>query len=151
VIVLEVDEKVIFGEVWWLLVYFEVCESFTCLCDVGFCFVVFMNLIGFVEEVQFFNVGIRDLFDQVLMADDVKCLKSVLEVYVVVVSKFGVFFGCVWLIVVHVWDVVGVMCVGCAVVFVVRLGVLWNFLLEKFDIWGKDLCEVVDQIIACDC
>src|SRR5438046_40752 len=39
---------------------------------------------------------------------------------------------------------------GAAAAFVARPGALWNPLLEKPDVWGKDLREVADQIIARD-
>ena len=50
----------------------------------------------------------------------------------------------------HAWDVAGAMRAGCAAAFVARPGALWNPLLEKPDVWGRDLREVADQIIARD-
>jgi 2-haloacid dehalogenase len=39
---------------------------------------------------------------------------------------------------------------GCAAAFVARRGAQWNPLLEKPDVWGEDLREIADQIIARD-
>jgi 2-haloacid dehalogenase len=54
------------------------------------------------------------------------------------------------LIAAHAWDVAGAMRAGCAAAFVARPGALWNPLLEKPDVWGKDLREIADLIIARD-
>ncbi len=150
VTVSEADEKAILGQVRKLPAHPEVRESLTRLRDAGFRMAALTNSIGLVEEAQLTNAGIRDLFDEALSADDAKRLKPAPEAYAAAASKLGVPLGQVRLIAAHGWDVAGAMRAGCAAAFVARPGALWNPLLEKPDVWGNDLREVADQIIARD-
>jgi 2-haloacid dehalogenase len=150
VTVSEADEKAILGEVRRLPAHPDVRESLTRLREAGFRVAALTNSIGLVEEAQLTNAGIRDLFDEALTADDAKRLKPAPEAYAAAASKLGVPLNRVRLIAAHAWDVAGAMRAGCAAAFVARPGALWNPLLEKPDVWGKDLREVADQIIARD-
>ena len=150
VAVSEADEKAILGAVRKLPAHPEVRESLTRLRDAGFRVAALTNSIGLVEEAQLTNAGIRDLFDEALTADDAKRLKPAPEAYAAAASKLGVPLNRVRLIAAHAWDVAGAMRAGCAAAFVARPGALWNPLLEKPDVWGNDLREVADQIIARD-
>jgi 2-haloacid dehalogenase len=150
VTVSEADEKAILGEVRKLPAHPEVRESLARLRDTGFRLAALTNSIGLVEEAQLANAGIRDLFDEALTADDAKRLKPAPEAYANAASKLGVPLNRVRLIAAHAWDVAGAMRAGCAAAFVARPGALWNPLLEKPDVWGNDLREVADQIIARD-
>jgi 2-haloacid dehalogenase len=128
----------------------EVRESLTRLRNAGFRVAALTNSTGQVEEAQLANAGIRDLFDQALSADDAKRLKPAPEAYAAAARKLGVPLNRVRLVAAHAWDVAGAMRAGASGAFVARPGALWNPLLEKPDVWGKDLREVADQIIARD-
>jgi len=147
---LKADEKAILGEVRKLPAHPDVRESLTRLRTAGFRVAALTNSTGQVEEAQLANAGIRDLFDEALTADDAKRLKPAPEAYAAAALKLGVPLGRMRLIAAHAWDVAGAMRAGCAAAFVARRGALWNPLLEKPDVWGKDLREVADQIIARD-
>ncbi|MEO8633615.1 MAG: haloacid dehalogenase type II [Chloroflexota bacterium] len=150
VTVSEADEKAILGQVRKLPAHPEVNEGLTRLRDAGFRLAALTNSTGLVEEAQLTNAGIRDLFDEALTADDAKRLKPAPEAYATAARKLGVPLGRVRLIAAHAWDVAGAMRAGCAAAFVARPGALWNPLLEKPDVWGRDLLEIADQIIARD-
>jgi 2-haloacid dehalogenase len=150
VTVSEADEKAILGAVRKLPAHPEVRESLIRLRDAGFRLAALTNSVGLVEEAQLTNAGIRDLFAEALTADDAKRLKPAPEAYAAAASKLGVPLNRVRLIAAHAWDVAGAMRAGCAAAFVARPGALWNPLLEKPDVWGNDLREVADQIIARD-
>ncbi len=150
VTVSEADEKAILGEVRKLPAHPEVRESLTRLRNAGFRVAALTNSTGQVEEAQLANAGIRDLFDQALSADDAKRLKPAPEAYAAAARKLGVPLDRIRLVAAHAWDVAGAMRAGAAGAFVARPGALWNPLLEKPDVWGKDLREVADQIIARD-
>ena len=150
VTVSEADEKAILGEVRRLPAHPDVRESLIRLREAGFRIAALTNSIGLVEEAQLTNARIRDLFDEALTADDAKRLKPAPEAYAAAASKLGVPLNRVRLIAAHAWDVAGAMRAGCAAAFVARPGALWNPLLEKPDVWGNDLREVADQIIARD-
>jgi 2-haloacid dehalogenase len=146
----EADEKAILGEVRKLPAHPDVRESITRLRTAGFRVAALTNSTGQVEEAQLANAGIRDLFDEALTADDAKRLKPAPEAYAAAARKLGVPLDRIRLIAAHAWDVAGAMRAGCAAAFVARRGALWNPLLEKPDVWGTDLREVADQIIARD-
>ena len=150
VTVSEADEKAILGAVRRLPAHPEVRESLARLRDSGFRVAALTNSVGLVEEAQLTNAGIRDLFDEALTADDAKRLKPAPEAYAAAARKLGVPLGRVRLVAAHAWDVAGAMRAGCAAAFVARPGALWTPLLEKPDVWGNDLREVADQIIARD-
>jgi 2-haloacid dehalogenase len=150
VTVAEADEKAILGEVRKLPAHPEVRDSLSRLHDAGFRIAALTNSTGQVEDAQLANAGIRDLFDEALTADDAKRLKPAPEAYAAAARKLGVPLERVRLIAAHAWDVAGAMRAGAAAAFVARPGALWNPLLEKPDVWGKDLREVADQIIARD-
>src|SRR5438093_1283871 len=109
-----------------------------------------LTVTGQVAEAQLANAGIRDLCDQALSADDAKRLKPAPEAYAAAARKLDVPLDRIRLVAAHAWDVAGAMRAGAAAAFVARPGALWNPLLEKPDVWGKDLREVADQIIARD-
>ena len=150
VTVAEADEKSILGEVRKLPAHPEVRVSLERLRDAGFRIAALTNSTGQVEDAHLANAGIRDLFDEALTADDAKRLKPAPEAYAAAARKLGVPLERVRLIAAHAWDVAGAMRAGAAAAFVARPGALWNPLLEKPDVWGKDLREVADQIIARD-
>ncbi len=54
------------------------------------------------------------------------------------------------LVAAHAWDVAGALRAGAAAAFVARPGMQWNPLIERPDVWGADLAEIADQIIARD-
>jgi len=77
-------------------------------------------------------------------------LKPAKEAYVKAAERLGVPVARVRLIAAHAWDVAGAQAAGCAAAFVARPGQLWNPLVPRPDVWGADLREVADQIIARD-
>jgi 2-haloacid dehalogenase len=146
----EDDEKAVLGEVRRLPPHPEVRASLERLRDAGFRLAALTNSTVQVEEAQLQNAGIRDLFEAALTADDAKRLKPAKEAYVRAAEQLGVPLTRVRLIAAHAWDVSGALAAGCAAAFVARPGVLWNPLVPKPDVWGTDLREVADQIIATD-
>ena len=150
VTVAEADEKSILGEVRKLPAHPEVRESLGRLRDAGFRIAALTNSTGQVEDAQLANAGIRDLFDEALTADDARRLKPAPEAYAAAARQLGVPLARVRLVAAHAWDIAGAMRAGAVAAFVARPGALWNPLLEKPDVWGKDLREVADQIIARD-
>ncbi len=144
------DEKAILGQVRTLPPHPEVRESLQRLRDAGFRLAAFTNSTLAVEEAQLQNAGLRGLFEAALTADDARRLKPAKEAYESAAAKLGVPVGRIRLVAAHAWDVAGALRAGCAAAFVARPGVLWNPLVERPDVWGTDLRDVADQIIARD-
>ena len=144
------DEQAILGQVRDLPAHPEVRESLQRLRAAGFRIAALTNSTAAVEEAQLGAAGIRDLFEHALTADDAKRLKPAPEAYQTAARTLGVPIERIRLVAAHAWDVAGALRAGAAAAFVARPGALWNPLLERPDVWGKDLREVADQIIDRD-
>jgi 2-haloacid dehalogenase len=93
------------------------------------------------------NSGLRDYFEQVLSADNVKRLKPAPEPYRMAAESLGVEVEGVRLVAAHAWDVAGALRAGCAAAFVARPGMVLDPLVEPPDVVGADLREVADRIL----
>jgi 2-haloacid dehalogenase len=100
-----------------------------------------------VAEAQLSHANLRDFFELVLSADDVKRLKPAPEPYHMAARRLGVEIGQLRLIAAHAWDVAGALAAGCAAAFVARPGVVFDPLAPRPDIVGEDLREVAALIL----
>jgi len=144
------DEQAILGEVRKLPPHPEVRASLERLRSAGFRLAALTNSAPAVEEAQLRNAGIADLFEKALSADAAKRLKPAPEAYQAAARELGIPPAEMRLVAAHAWDVHGALRAGCAAAFVARPGAVWNPLLEKPDVVGKDLAEVVDRIIGAE-
>ena len=101
-----------------------------------------------VVEAQLANAGLRDLFEQVLSADEVRRLKPAPEPYRMAAERLGVPVEQVRLVAAHSWDVAGAMRAGCAAAFVGRPGQVLDTLAPTPDVVGTDLREVAEGIVG---
>jgi 2-haloacid dehalogenase len=101
-----------------------------------------------VAEAQLTSAGLRDRFDEVLSADDVRALKPAPAPYLAVAARFGVPIGEVRLVAAHSWDISGALATGAKAAFVARPGMVLSPLGPQPDIVGADIADVVDQILA---
>jgi 2-haloacid dehalogenase len=100
-----------------------------------------------VVEAQLEFAGIRDCFDEVISADEVKRLKPAREPYQLVAERMATEIGDVRLVAAHAWDIAGALAAGCSAAFIARPGLIASPLGPSADIVGADLTEVVDQIL----
>ncbi|MDP9366019.1 MAG: haloacid dehalogenase type II [Chloroflexota bacterium] len=103
-----------------------------------------------VVEAQLANAGLRDLFELVLSADEVRRLKPAPEPYRMAAERLGVPVGQVRLVATHAWDIAGAMRAGCAAAFVARPGQVLDPLAPAPDVVGRDLREVAEGIVKAD-
>jgi 2-haloacid dehalogenase len=141
------DKEKILGGVRELPPHPEVAESLDLLRDAGLRLATLTNSTRQVAEAQIENSGLRDYFEQILSADDVKRLKPAPEPYRMAAESLGVEVGEVRLVAAHAWDVAGAMRAGCAAAFVARPGMVLDPLVERPDAVGTDLREIADQIL----
>jgi 2-haloacid dehalogenase len=94
--------------------------------------------------------GLAGTFDTIVTAEDVPRPKPAPDAYLAAARELGVEIGNVRMVAAHAWDVQGALRAGAAAAFVERPGVLWNPLLERPDVVGKDLAEVAEQVIHLD-
>lgn len=98
-------------------------------------------------EAQLTHAGIRDFFEQVLSADEVRRLKPAPEPYHMAAQRLGVGIGDIRLIACHAWDVAGALQAGCTAVYVARPGIPFDPLLPRPDIVATDLRDAAEQIV----
>ena len=146
----EADEQAILRGVRELPAHPEVKESLGRLRAAGFRLAALTNSTQAVEEAQLRAAGLHGLFDHELSADSARRLKPAREAYETAARLLDVPIARVRMIAAHAWDVAGAQAAGAAAAFVARPGMLWNPLVPRPDIWGADLREVADAIIARD-
>ena len=118
--------------------------------DAGFKISSLTNSPSDVAEAQLRNAGIRELFDEVISADEVHRLKPAPEPYHHAAKRLGVEAGSVRLIASHWWDVDGALAAGCKAAFVARPGAVPNPSAPLPDIVESDLDRIADAIIRVD-
>jgi len=103
-----------------------------------------------VSEAQLANAGLRELFDQVISAEEAGRLKPAPDPYRLVASRFGVEAGDVRLIAAHEWDVIGALAAGCRAALIARPGVVASPLGRQPDVVAADLEAAAEAILAAD-
>jgi 2-haloacid dehalogenase len=141
------DKQKILGGMGELPPHPEVAESLDHLRDAGLRLATLTNSTQQAAEAQMNNSGLRDYFEQVLSADAVERLKPAPEPYRMAAQSLGVEVAGIRLVTAHAWDVAGALRVGCAAAFVARPGMVLDPLVERPDVVGADLREVVDRIL----
>jgi len=141
------DQQQILGGMQELPPHPEVKENLARLRDAGVRLATLTNSTQQVYNAQIENSGLREYFEQVLSADNVKSLKPAPEPYRMAAESLGVEIGQIRLVAAHAWDVTGAMRAGCAAAFVARPGMVLNPLAQRPDVVGADLREVTDRIL----
>jgi 2-haloacid dehalogenase len=141
------DRQRILGGMRELPPHPEVAASLGQLREAGLRLATLTNSTRQIAEAQMENSGLRDYFEQILSADDVRRLKPAPEPYRMAAESLGVEVEGVRLVAAHAWDVAGALRAGCAAAFVARPGMVLDPLVERPDVVGTDLREVADRII----
>ena len=128
----------------------EVTESLERLRDAGLRLATLTNSTQQVAETQMQNSGLQGYFEQILSADTVRRLKPAPEPYRMAAERLGVEVKGVRLVAAHAWDVAGALRAGCAAAFIARPGMVLDPLVERPDVVGVDLREVVDRILEAE-
>jgi 2-haloacid dehalogenase len=142
------EKNLILGTLRKLRPYPEVVQSLLRLRDAGLRLATLTNSTMQTAEAQLNFAGLREHFEQVISADEVRCFKPAPEVYQLAASRLGVEPGQVRVVSAHDWDVTGALRAGCAAAFVARPGQVMNPFGPQPDVKGLNLGEVVDQILA---
>ena|SRR3712207_2014544 len=141
------DRQKILGGMQELPPHPEVAKSLDRLRDAGLRLATLTNSTRQVAEAQVGNSELRDYFEQILSADDVKRLKPAPEPYRMAAESLGVEIDGVRLVAAHAWDVAGALRAGCAAAFVARPGMVLDPLVDRPDVVGADLRQVTDRIL----
>jgi len=124
----------------------EVPDSLDRLREAGFRLATLTNSTQEVAVAQIENAGLSGRFEQILSADTAKRLKPAPAPYRKAARSLEVPERGMRLIAAHAWDVAGALRAGCAAAFVARQP--FDPLVERPDVYGADLAEVADDIIA---
>jgi 2-haloacid dehalogenase len=144
----EEDKKAILSKIASLPPHPEIAENLARLKQAGFELATLTNSTPEVAKKQLQNSNLAQYFDKILSADTIKRLKPAKEVYEMAAQEFGVEVQDIRLIAAHAWDIAGALRAGCKAAFVARHGMVLDPLIERPDVVGKDLKEVVDQILS---
>lgn len=128
----------------------EVPDALGSLKDTGLTTVALVNSLASVGEQQLQNAGIREAFDAVISADEVRALKPSPKPYHLVADRYGVGIDDVRLVAAHSWDITGALAAGAQAAFVARLGMVLTPYGPQPDITGADVAAVVRQILSKD-
>lgn len=142
------EKNLILGTLHKLRGYSEVARSLQRLCEAGLRLAILTNSTAQAAEAQLQYAGLRDLFEQVISADEIRCFKPAPQVYHLAAQKLSVVPGQVRVISSHDWDITGALRAGCAAAFIARPGHVMNPFGPQPDVRGIDLGEVTDQILA---
>ena len=142
------EKNLILGTLHKLRSYSDVAQNLQRLRDAGLRLATLTNSTVQAAEAQLTYAGLRDHFEQVISADEVRCFKPAPEVYHLAARRLGVESEQVRLVSTHDWDVTGALRAGCAAAFVARPGQVMNPFGPQPDVRGTDLGEVAEKILA---
>jgi 2-haloacid dehalogenase len=142
------DRAAILGGMLTLAPHPEVRESLERLHCAGLRLATLTNSTTRVAEQQLTHAGLYDFFERILSVETVGRFKPAAETYRMAASELGIELSEMRLVAAHDWDVTGALRAGCAAAFVARPGMVLGSLAEQPDITGRDLSEVVDQILG---
>jgi len=100
-----------------------------------------------VAEAQLAHARLRDHFELVISADEVRRYKPAREVYALASERLQASPGDLMLVAAHDWDVAGAMRAGLRAAFVARHGMALNPLDQKPAIVGPDVRAIADAIL----
>jgi 2-haloacid dehalogenase len=144
------EKNLILGTLLKLRSYPDVSQNLQRLRDAGLRLATLTNSTAQAAEAQLTFAGLRQHFEQVISADEVRCFKPAPEVYHLAASRLGVEPELVRLVSAHDWDVTGALRAGCAAAFVARPGQVMNPFGPQPDVRGADLREVVERILEAE-
>lgn len=128
----------------------EVGRSLARLRDAGFRLATLTNSAPKVLEAQLQNSGLAGYFERMLSVDSVGKFKPDPATYHMAASELNVPVNQLRLIAAHNWDTTGAIRAGCRAAFIARPGMVLGPLDEQPDIIGRDLADVVNQILQID-
>lgn len=126
----------------------DVAQSLQRLRDAGLRLAALTNSTAQMAEAQLTDAGLRDHFERVISADEVRRFKPAPEVYHLAAGRLGVEIGDVRLVTAHDWDVTGALRAGCSAAFIARPGQVMNPFGPQPDVKGPDLAAVAEQLLA---
>jgi len=126
----------------------EVADALATLASKDVTIAALGNSLYEVIEAQLTNAGILEFFNLIFSADSVKALKPAPQPYIELARVLGVQVNEIVLVASHGWDISGALAAGCTAAFVARPGASLSPFGMQPSIVGRDIADVVNQIIA---
>ena len=142
------EKNLILGTLRKLRAFPDVAQSLQRLQAAGLRLAALTNSTVPMAEAQLTHAGLRDHFEQVISADEVRRFKPAPEVYHLAARRLGAEPEQVRVVSVHDWVVTGALRAGCAAAFLARPGQVMNPFGPQPDIKGVDLGQVAERILA---
>jgi 2-haloacid dehalogenase len=118
--------------------------------EAGFRLATLTNSPPHVVEAQLDHAELTGFFERQLSVDMVRRFKPAAEAYQAAATALGIGVADIRLVAAHNWDVTGALQAGCQAAFVARPGMVLGELDLQPDIIGRDMQEVVEQILQVD-
>ncbi|HUH08440.1 MAG TPA: haloacid dehalogenase type II, partial [Egibacteraceae bacterium] len=118
------------------------------LAAAGLRLVALTNSVLDAAEEQLTSAGIRQRFEAVYSADEVRRLKPAPEPYRMVAERSGVPIEQTWLVAAHAWDISGALAAGCRAAFVARPGMVPSAVGPQPDLIVADIAELAERLPA---
>lgn len=145
------ERERILGGMRQLRPHADVRDGLDRLREAGLRLAVLTNSTRQTADAQLHHAGLRDYFEQVLSADEVRRLKPAPEPYRMAAERLGAAStGDIRLIACHSWDVGGALKAGCAAAYVARPGIPYDPLAPRPDIAAMDLRDAAEQILRAE-
>jgi 2-haloacid dehalogenase len=103
-----------------------------------------------VIEIQLAAAGLREYFDEVLSAEDAHTLKPNAPAYIQAAKHLEESPEGLWLVAVHAWDIAGAQRAGFKTALVSRTAMQVPNPLAPPTVRGKNLLDVVEQLLRLD-
>lgn len=146
----DADRDAILSGILHLPPHPEVAGGLAKLQEAGFRLATLTNSAPNVLEAQLHNSGLEDYFERMLSVDAVGKFKPDPATYHMAAGELSVQANQLRLIAAHNWDTTGAIRAGCRAAFIARPGMVLGPLDERPDIVGRDLDDVVTQILEVD-
>ncbi len=128
----------------------DIIPALEILRESGYRTVAFSNSSQDLITRQITNAGLMDLFDRVMSIEETGSFKPDAKVYHYGADKLDRPIQNLRLIATHDWDTHGAMVAGMQAAYIDRSGAPYHPLFKKPEIIGRDMRDVVQQVIDAD-
>lgn len=142
------EKNLILRKMGSLRPFSDVAQSLRKVREAGLKLAILTNSTAPEAEAQLAYAGLREHFEQVISAGEVRRFKPAPEVYHLAARRLSIQPEQLRLVSAHDWDVTGALRAGCLAGFVARPGQVMNPFGPQPDLKGSDLASLVEQILA---
>jgi 2-haloacid dehalogenase len=147
VILTDADRQVILSTMLNLPPHPEVPKALQKLKDAGICMAALTNSSQTAANTQLMNAQLTPFFDKIMSVQSCGKFKPAIEVYQMAMQILDESSENLWLVAAHDWDITGAQNAGWNGAFVARPRMVVAPQVKQPEIVGKDLTDVVKQLL----